>query len=568
VQTRVTVAAPLLQTHRVRRALESWWLFALGLVLAGRLRWAHVSSLARTPFFSTLPGDSAAWDAWAQRVAAGDWLGGPGPYFVDPLYPTLLGALYRLAGRDLWLVREAQVLLSVMTCALVGLLAWRLGGALARNVGVLLYAQLRPDLFNTAEVDKTTLGLALTTGALLLALQPTTRRRALAGVLFGLAILTRGNLALAALVPPVAYALQRRPRHAAASLAGVLLAVAPVTARNLAVSGEWVLTTTGLGANLYLGNNPGAGSGGYDALPFVRPDAQFEEADFHLAAERRVGHGLTATETSAYWRDEALGFVVAHPGLTLRRLALKTWLVLNDFELGDVVELDALSRFAPVLALPLPGAGVIFPLALLGLLTTRRRRDAKLLGAFCAVLAASIVAFFVLARFRAFLLPPATALAAAGLAWAAERLRARSWPALGKGALLVGAAAVVCLWPPPPKRLSAALGPLNLAGVLASQGQLPLAHRLLDEAHQADPAAAAPLCALARVELQQAELSTARAHARACLDLPPAPPGAWAVLAAIELADHRPTEARTALLKQLELTPGDEAARTQLEQLP
>jgi hypothetical protein len=84
-----------------RRVLGSWWVFGLGLVLAGRLRLLHVTTLSRTPFFSTLAGDSASYDDWGQRIARGDW--GTTPYFVDPLYPTLLGLLYRFAGRDLML---------------------------------------------------------------------------------------------------------------------------------------------------------------------------------------------------------------------------------------------------------------------------------------------------------------------------------------------------------------------------------------------------------------------------------------------------------------------------------
>ncbi len=555
--------------------LASPWLFALALLFAARLRLLHVLTLRRTPFFSALIGDSAHYDAWGQALAKDGFLGSGSPFFVDPLYPYFLGVVYRVAGHDLWVVRLLQVGLSLGTCALVGLLARRGWGPVAGTLAAWGWALFRPDVFNTGEVDKTALGLCLTSGALLLSLRPGLRSRAAAGALFGLATLARGNLGLAALVPALFFALEVRPvrwsspgvRSALAFAAAFLLAVLPATLRNRVVSGEWVLTTTGLGANFYLGHNPLAGSGSYDALPFVRPEAAFEEIDFHGEAERRVGHALSARATSDYWLGEGLAFVAAHPLLTAQRSALKLWLVFNDFETADMVDLESLARFAPVLALHLPGVGWFMPFAALGLVSGWRRREVRLLAVFLGVLAGSLAAFFVLARFRVFVMPVVVAAAGGGVVALAEATWTRRWGAVAGGVALVAAVGTLCAWPPPSARLAKVNGPLNLAAVLASRGAPQAAETLLREAHAAAPEAPGPSFGLAALAFERHRYGEAREHVQRCLQADPAWRGAWALQGRIDEAQGRLESAARAYELQLELTPEDTETRARLAAL-
>ena len=71
-------------------------------------------ALRDTAWFEHLVVDPAYYDRWAQRIAAGDWLD-ERAFYMDPLYPWVLGALYRLVGRDLLVVRLLQVALDVAT---------------------------------------------------------------------------------------------------------------------------------------------------------------------------------------------------------------------------------------------------------------------------------------------------------------------------------------------------------------------------------------------------------------------------------------------------------------------
>src|SRR5262245_39963008 len=70
--------------------------------------------------FSTLILDGRLFDAWAQRIAAGDWVGTE-VFYQAPLYPYFLATIYALAGHHVILVRVIQAALSVGSCVL---LAW------------------------------------------------------------------------------------------------------------------------------------------------------------------------------------------------------------------------------------------------------------------------------------------------------------------------------------------------------------------------------------------------------------------------------------------------------------
>src|SRR5262245_64077585 len=70
-------------------------------------------------------GDSHGYDEWAQRIAAGDWLGHE-VFYQAPLYPYLLGVTYAIAGRSLLVVRIVQALIGSASCVLLALAGTRL----------------------------------------------------------------------------------------------------------------------------------------------------------------------------------------------------------------------------------------------------------------------------------------------------------------------------------------------------------------------------------------------------------------------------------------------------------
>ena len=82
------------------------------------VRLLHVSALREASFFWLLQGDAKSYDAWARRIAEGDWMGSA-VFYQAPLYPYFLGSLYATIGDDLLLLRIAQALLGAGACVLL-----------------------------------------------------------------------------------------------------------------------------------------------------------------------------------------------------------------------------------------------------------------------------------------------------------------------------------------------------------------------------------------------------------------------------------------------------------------
>src|SRR5689334_21608780 len=176
-----------------------WFRGAVLVVFAAALgvRLLHVWQIRRAPFFDVLLGDARGYDAWARRLAAGDWIGRD-VFYQAPLYPYFLGVIYAVAGRSLLLVRVVQAIIGAGSCVLLAIAGRRFFSA---RVGVLAGAALAlyaPAIFFDGLIQKATLDLffiALTlslAGAILD--NPSRRWRWLAlGTALGALSLTREN---------------------------------------------------------------------------------------------------------------------------------------------------------------------------------------------------------------------------------------------------------------------------------------------------------------------------------------------------------------------------------------
>ena len=422
----------------VSRVLGSRGWLAGVVLLAVAVRAAHLHALRDAPWLAHLFVDPEYYDAWARRIAAGDWLG-DAPFYMDPLYPYVLAVLYRLWGRDLMMARLLNVACSAGACVAVAALGRRVAGPAAGGLAALGLALYAPDVFYVGEVDKTSLSVLLSAGFLALACGRTLAARLGAGFVLGLAALTRANFlvflfcfAPVRAAPAAPCSVGRRaakrglrpspfcfapvraapaapcsdgrraakrgsrrsrtgpvPRRlvtrcrggwrawwagALAFVAGVALALGPVAWRNHRVSGEWVLTTAQAGQNFYTGNNPTNPWGAYGAVPFVRANPHFEQEDFRAEAEARAGRPLGAREVSRFWFAEAVDHIRARPAFAARVFARKLALFWNDFEISDSQDQYLVARDSWVLRLPLPGFGVVATLALLGAVAGFRAR--------------------------------------------------------------------------------------------------------------------------------------------------------------------------------------------------
>jgi 4-amino-4-deoxy-L-arabinose transferase-like glycosyltransferase len=217
--------------------------------------------------------DALDYDNHAQSIARGEGYSDTLAYdrptaFRPPGYPYFLGGVYRLAGVErserpsrVRAARVAQAIVGTVAVALIGLLAAQLWGRVAALVAMALGAVYTPLVFVGGSVMSEPLFVVLMLAALIAALEHrrSTRRyryAVLAGVLAGLAILTRANglvllLALALAVWDAKPRLSRRALGPPVALVvAALLTVSPWTVRNAIVLDAFVPVSTQLGSAL------------------------------------------------------------------------------------------------------------------------------------------------------------------------------------------------------------------------------------------------------------------------------------------------------------------------------
>jgi len=484
--------------------------------VAFAVRLLHVMQIRSAPFFTVLMGDSHGYDEWAQRIAGGDWLGRE-VFYQAPLYPYLLGSIYAVAGRHLLLVRIVQIVIGSASCALLGLAVARLLSRRAGIVAGLMLALYAPAIFFDGLIQKSVLDVFFVCLALWLIAKAnignaesaesaeTNREASLRslrslrsrsswtwlclGLTMGGLALTREN-ALVFIAVLLAWSLvgvdrgrpgvERRTskvdrvRGAAVFLAGIAIVLVPVAARNAYVGGGFYLTTSQFGPNFYIGNNPSS-DGTYQSLRFGRGAPEYERQDATELAETALGRKLSPAEVSSFWVDKALEFVTSRPGAWLKLMARKFALLANATEMLDTESQEAHAEWSWPLRIGgwFGHFGVLVPLAVLGLvLTWPLRSRLWVVYAMTIAYAASVVVFYVFARYRYPLVPLLIVFAAGGLVQAADALARRRWhltPALPVAVVL---AAVFANWPMLSATLMRAITETNLAVALQGEGRL------------------------------------------------------------------------------------------------
>lgn len=435
------------------------WTSVALFLLAVSLRLLHVAAMDRYLDFHHPVLDARYFDLWARRLAAGDWFGHD-VFFVDPLYAYFLGFLYKIFGPNLEIVRLVQAVIGGLGVVVMQRLGVRLLGGAGGFFCGLIAAVYRPFIFYDALLLKAVLKVPLT-GLFLYFLAGVAEKKRVfealwAGLFLGLAILVRGNLLL--MLPVMALGLlflknltgPRRFVAAALFLVGGALIIAPVTWRNYKVGHEFVLTTSGLGMNLYTGNHKDNFSGGYVGAPFTRPNPAYEESDFRAEARRRTGRTLTPGQLSNYWAGQTLHVIADDPWHWLGLIWKKVTLLGRAVEVPDNYSFDYDSRRSWVLRLPFPGFALVFPFALAGIIAAwreKKRYGLRLLALFTVVYLLSVVPFFVTSRFRMPALPAMIVLAVFGLTtifrWLKEGPRRMAFVLMA----VVALASVYTRWP-------------------------------------------------------------------------------------------------------------------------
>jgi tetratricopeptide (TPR) repeat protein len=433
------------------------------------VRVVYLWQIRHSPFFTLLMGDSKGYDEWARRIAGGDWIGSD-VFYQAPLYPYFMGAIYAVAGHDVLAVRICQAILGSISCALVAHAAWRLFSKRAGLIAGLILALYPPAIFFDGLLQKTALDAFLTSLAIWiisgLIVTPSSSWRpwVALGATMGALSLTRENALIliavilvwcgfAPLGQPKGSPLPEgingvgrgrpsgRPAIVGAFLLGVALLLLPVAVRNYAVGGGFYLTTSQFGPNLYLGNNPRT-DGTAGSLIAGRGSSEYERQDAIDLAERASGRHLSPGEVSRYWTGQTLAFIRSQPAAWLKLMGRKIVLLWNSAEAFDTESQESYAEWSPLIGVGaiIGNFGLLVPLAAFGVCVTWfDRRRLWILYALALTYAASVVLFFIYARYRFPLVPFLVLFASAGLAEATAFLRARSrWELAGVAALVAG----------------------------------------------------------------------------------------------------------------------------------
>ena len=518
------------------------WLPVLTVFLVALLaRCVYLYEIRAIPFVEHPSVDARAYDAWAQRIAAGDWWGSE-VFYQAPAYPYLLGTLYGLFGRNLWLVHAVQMVMGALSCVLICLAGRWFFGHGAGVVGGFLLALYPPAIFFDGLIQKAGLGLFLATLLLYLlsrlqqsaeylgagsglsgegprGLKPAARLRrrpaivsALCGMATGLLALTRENALLFVPLIPIwmlfhfrGSPYRRRVVCIAAFLSGAALLLLPVGLRNFDVGGTFALTTAQMGPNFYIGNNPEA-DGLYAPLVPGRAHPAYERRDAVELARRALGRELSAGEVSRYWFGEGLRFVREQPGDWLRLMARKWSLVWNHFEVPDAEDIYVYSDWSVLLRTlgwPLH-FGVLVPLGVIGaVLSWRNRGNLWILYVLVLITAGSVALFYVFGRYRFPLVPLLVLFGGSACVEVYAHGKARQLRTLAVATVAAAVVAGWANWSFLPEAYYRSISYSNLGAICARNGQPDEAERYLTRALHMYPQSAPALRHLGTLRIEQ-----------------------------------------------------------------
>ncbi len=548
-------------------------------IAALALRLIYLWQIRGMPFFRVPVGDERSYWEWAGRIAGGDWIGTE-TFYQAPLYPYFLAVIRAVFGDSILTVYISQALLGSGACVLMYLAAKRL---FSRRVGVaagLMLALYPPAVFFDGVLQKASVALFLTSALVFVVVLTIEHPRwwlwLAMGAGLGLLALTREN-ALALVPVALAWFAWRvrgpgwksRLGCGAALVGGFLLILLPVGIRNYSVGGSFLLTTSQMGTNFYIGNGPDA-DGTYVPIRPGRGNPRFERKDATEMAEKALGRSLSPGEVSDYWMTRSWEHIRSRPGCWLRLMLRKSLLVVNRYEVPDVEDYYFYTRWSWLVH----GLGwvwnfgVLFPLAGVGVWLTRSKtRQLWVLYALFLAMGASVAAFYLFARYRLPLVPLLMPFAAIGLV---EGCRVIRYGKRGKVARLFAVAialAVVANIPIYPRNRKAGGAFYNWAVVLKEQGRFDEAIEQYKEAVRLRPEYADAHCGLADLRQQQGALREARDSYRQAVKLRHEFPRAWNNLGLVLARMGDLDGAAAALRTALELDPAYKSPRSNLARL-
>lgn len=566
--------APKKQSWQQRLfALEAHRLGMLIFAAALLTRLIHLVFIMDLPTAEQPIGDGESYHLWAQEIAAGNWVGDE-VFFVAPLYPYVLGAFYTIFGTKLVLFRCFQIILGSLACVFLFRAGSNFFDKRTGAVAGFLFAFYPVAIHFDTLIQKTSLAFFLFAAFLYLVSRLMQEQRPPlwlgAGAILGLLAITRENaiiflpILLLWLFLEKEIPVNSKLLQGGAFALGLALIILPLTIRNKVVADQWVITTSNMGTNFYIGNRTGA-TGSYEPLRPGRDNWKFEREDAIALARQESGEQLEPAEVSSFWLKKALGEISGSPGSWLKLMVKKTMLVANSAEVGDTEDIYTYTQHSPLLQILtlMFHFGILFPLAMGGIWLYRKEWKQHLpLLLMLAGYAASVIGFFVFDRFRFPISGILVLFAAAALLRIGEFMPSKqggAWPL----AIVLGAL-VFANWPVVNRAAFKATTELNLGKMYAQEGKHKEALPHLQAAMDADPNRVDVHISLGNTLLNLGQFSKARKHLLSAHKLNPEHGEALSQLGLLSILEGKDKEARDYYEKALPLLPEDPGCRNNL----
>lgn len=440
------------------------------IVISGLARYGHYRQSARHNPISGIPiVDSKEYVDDAVYYLDENAFGGEGAYFHPPLYSYFIALVFFLFGRSVDAVIVVQILLDMVSMALMFFLGRKAFGAGTAIIGVALYGlyatmiQFSVEVLPPALIIVLMLSSVAALGAWCEARNARQRSLLLTigGSLFGALVVTLSNFLVC--IPAIVawiWIVARSPSPQAESgmrplyeakggistvlffLIPCMIPVVAVMLRNYYLSGEIVLLSSNAGIQLYLGNNPDLGQ----AIA-ARPGMEWEKIlmyPYEQEAIRDYG------EQSLFWVVKVLRFVLEQPMMWLGLMLQKAILFFTAHEFPRNFSVSFFRDYTFLSRLPFVALWAIMPLALVGLATApfergriRHRPLFYLTIIISGLYIGTIIVTFVTGRYRLPVMPffalyAAWCLSAVYAAFRKRRMRRFGAYCLAIGVLAIG----------------------------------------------------------------------------------------------------------------------------------
>lgn len=352
----------------------------------------------------------------------------------SPLYFSLNVFLLKHFGNPVLVLQQIQILLAGLSAVLVYAFLSRFFRPAIVIAGVAAFILNRTLIAYTSILEPEPFLLVWLMASIYFAYRSSRVEHAMAGVFFGLALLTRPNFSPILFVMPLHFLFQQKNRKAA--LVSTCLFAAPVLAcvillwsRNAGILGYFSPIVMNPGNAIFEGNNPL--SIGQDAVyPALVsevtsdfPDeSDYQHDVFRLVARESSGKELTIPEVNSYWIGKASQFLRDHPSHAIQLYCRKLFHCFHNYQWHDLANAYWNEKAIGKSWIPMIPFGLISSLAILGLLVKAREgRQLILVYAvfFCQL--AFMTVIYVHARHRIAILPIFVFFACAAVQFMFER---------------------------------------------------------------------------------------------------------------------------------------------------